>query len=300
VRGTIQSGRAALRAWFEPRRDAYPWRRRPDPYRVLVSEVMLQQTQASRVAPAFERFVSEFSSVRALADASPADVLRCWGALGYNRRALNLHRAARAIVRDHGGVVPSDPAVLATLPGVGPYTAAAVASLGYGLPVAAIDVNVRRVVSRVLLDGADDAALRAAANAWLDRDDPAGWNQALMDLGREVCRPVPRCEACPIAKTCRYRSSVRNGGPPPARPTARRQGRFEGSTRQVRGAVIRALRAESPCTLQGITNRTGHAAERLAKAVAALHAEGLVVASTAALQGRPRGTVRLPEERPGH
>jgi A/G-specific adenine glycosylase len=256
---------------------------------------MLQQTQAARVAPVFERFVAEFPSVRALADASAADVLRAWGDLGYNRRALNLHRAARAIVRDHGGVVPSDPAVLTTLPGVGPYTAAAVASLGFGAPVAAIDVNVRRVVSRVLLgEDADPATVQAAANAWLDRDDPASWNQALMDLGREVCRPVPRCADCPIARSCRFRARAPNGGPAVGH-AARRQGRFEGSTRQVRGAVIRTLRTHSPCSLGAIARGTGHSADRVVRAVAALHEEGMVVASPAALQGNPRGSIRLPE-----
>ena len=216
---------------------------------------MLQQTQAARVAPAFERFIAEFPSVRALADSSPADVLRAWGGLGYNRRALNLHRAARAIVRDHDGVVPSDPAVLTTLPGIGPYTAAAVASLGFGAPVAAVDVNVRRVVARALLDGdADLATVGAAANAWLDPDDPAAWNQALMDLGREVCRPVPRCAECPISRSCRFRKRAGNGGPAVGH-TVRRQGRFEGSMRQVRGAVIRVLRDSSPSTIDAMARR---------------------------------------------
>jgi A/G-specific adenine glycosylase len=267
---------------------------------VLVSEVMLQQTQAARVAPAFERFVAEFPTVRELADASPADVLRAWRDLGYNRRALHLHRAAVAIVRDHGGVVPSDPTALATLPGVGPYTAAAVASLGFGAPVAAIDVNVRRIVSRVLLDAdADAATVTVAANTWLDRDDPASWNQALMDLGREVCRPVPRCAECPIARSCRSRRRASNGDPTVGH-TVRRQGRFEGSRRQVRGAVIRTLRGSSPCTLQSITSGTGHPADRVVQAIAALHMEGMVVASRAALGGNPRGRIRLPEERTGH
>jgi A/G-specific adenine glycosylase len=255
---------------------------------------MLQQTQASRVAPAFERFVTEFPSVHALADASPADVLRAWGGLGYNRRALNLHRAARAIVRDHDGAVPSDPAILTTLPGVGPYTAAAIASLGFGARVAAIDVNVRRVVSRVLLDDdADDVTVRAAANAWLDPHDPAAWNQALMDLGREVCRPVPRCAECPIARPCRFRTRVGNGGPAVGH-TVRRQGRFEGSTRQVRGAVIRILRDSSPATLESIAQQSGHSSERVTQAVLALNAEGMITATPAALRGSPRGSVRLP------
>jgi A/G-specific adenine glycosylase len=284
------AGHRALLAWYQPRRAAYPWRGTHDPYRVLVSEVMLQQTQAARVAPAFERFVLRFPTVRSLADASPADVLRTWGALGYNRRALALHRAAQAIVRDHGGTVPSDPALLVALPGVGPYTAAAVAALGFGAPVPAVDVNVRRVVSRARLGGDDDRDVEAAALAWLDRDDPSRWNQALMDLGREVCRPLPRCAACPIARSCLFRKNP----PSHTRPATRSQARFEGSMRQVRGAVVRVLRHEPRSTIGAIARRTGHPAEHVAEAVAALHKEGLVEAGPAALRGDPRGRVRLP------
>jgi A/G-specific adenine glycosylase len=265
---------------------------------VLVSEVMLQQTQAARVAPAFERFLSTFPTVEALASASPADVLRAWGGLGYNRRAVNLHRAARAIDSDHGGGVRGDPAVLVSLPGVGPYTAAAVASLGFGVSVPAVDVNVRRVVLRVLLDGDGDVGeVEEAAAAWLDRDDPSGWNQALMDLGREVCRPVPRCAACPIARGCRCRRTAVAGHPPvhPGGSGSRKQPPFAGSARQVRGAVVRVLRDESPCTLEALTLRSGHPADRVAGAIAALHGEGLVEAGRAALRGSPRGTVRLPQ-----
>ncbi|MGH2637253.1 MAG: A/G-specific adenine glycosylase, partial [Actinomycetota bacterium] len=169
-----------MRSWYRPRRSAYPWRGSRDPYAVLVSEVMLQQTQAARVAPAFERFVSTFPGVRSLAVASRADVLRAWDGLGYNRRAVALSEAARTIERDHGGRVPSDPRVLRSLPGVGPYTADAVASLAFGAPVPALDTNVRRVVARVRLGveahQVTGGRLRSEAEDWLDRDDPGGWN----------------------------------------------------------------------------------------------------------------------------
>ena len=282
--------RRELLAWYAPRRRAYPWRRRPGPYRVLVSEVMLQQTQAARVGPAFERFVAAFPTVRALADAPTAAVLRTWGGLGHNRRALALHRAARAIVRDHGGRVPRDPAVLVSLPGVGPYTAAAVASLAFGAPVAAIDVNVRRVVSRALLGGAA-GDVEGAAAAWLDRDDPGRWNQALMDLGREVCRSVPRCGVCPVAPACRFRRADAAVGS--ALPRARRQPPFPGSSRQVRGAVVRVLRDRPRSSVKRLADETGHPPARVAQAVVALHREGLVAAGPAALRGDPRGSVRL-------
>ena len=268
-------GREALREWYAPRRRAYPWRGSHDPYAVLVSEVMLQQTQAGRVVPAFRSFLRRFPTVRALAAASRRDVVREWGRLGYNRRAVRLSEAARAIARDHGGRIPREPATLRELPGVGPYTAAAVASLGFGEPVAAIDTNVRRVVARVHLgvDGHEAPARQvwALADAWLDRDDPITWNQAVMDLGREVCRPTPRCDACPLARVCRFRlaGSIAARGHP-------RQGPFGGSTRQVRGAVVRALRSHPSLTRTRLADETGFAPERIDAAVGTLTTDGLV------------------------
>ena len=226
---------AAIRAWYRPRRRAYPWRRaHPDPYAVLVSEVMLQQTQAPRVAPVFERFLARFPDVGTLARASRPDVIRAWAGLGYNRRAVALHASAIAIEREHHGEVPGTVDALRTLPGVGPYTAGAVASIAFGAAVPAPDVNVRRVVARVLhgrepqeLAAAD---LAAAAAAFLDREDPGGWNQALMDVGRELCRPSPRCAACPLRRGCRFRAAGAPGRP--ARPPA-------GSVRRLRPAGAR-------------------------------------------------------------
>jgi A/G-specific adenine glycosylase len=268
-------GREALRAWYAPRHRAYPWRGSHDPYAVWVSEVMLQQTQASRVMPAFRSFLRRFPTVQALAAGSRRDVVREWGALGYNRRAVRLSEAARAIVRDHGGRIPRDPAILRELPGVGPYTAAAVASLGFGQPVAVVDTNVRRVVARVHagIDVHEVPAkyVWALAEAWLDRDDPITWNQAVMDLGREVCRPKPRCDACPLARVCRFHlaGSIAARGPG-------RQGPFEGSSRQVRGAVVRALRSHPSLTRMRLGDETGFAPERIDAAVATLTADGLV------------------------
>lgn len=268
-------GREALREWYAPRRRAYPWRGSHDPYAVLVSEAMLQQTQASRVVPAYRSFLRRFPTVRTLAAASRRDVVLEWGGLGYNRRAVRLSEAARAIVRDHGGRIPRDPATLRELPGVGPYTAAAVASLGFGEPVAAIDTNVRRVVARVHLgvEGLEAPARHvwALADAWLDRDDPITWNQALMDLGREVCRPKPRCDACPLARVCRFRldGSIAARGP-------RRQGPFEGSTRQVRGAVVRALRSHPSLTRTRLSAETGFPRDRVDGALDGLVHDGLL------------------------
>jgi A/G-specific adenine glycosylase len=283
-----------LRAWYRPRREAYPWRARPTPYRVLVSEVMLQQTQASRVAPAFRRFLRRFPSLRSLARAPRREVIRAWAGLGYNRRAVSLAEAARTIVRDHGGRVPRDPAVLLTLPGVGPYTAAAVASLAYGEAVPALDVNVRRVVARARL-GAEPAesqpkAVESAAVAWLDRRDPGAWNQALMDLGREVCRPVPRCGTCPIAAGCRFRRSGRNPSPHP-----RRQPPFEGSLRQLRGQIVNALRVSGSMSVDALARSLGGPVDSVHEAVQGLAADRLVEAGPAALAGTLDGRLRLPD-----
>jgi A/G-specific adenine glycosylase len=278
----------ALLAWYAPRRRAYPWRAARDPYRVLVAEVMLQQTQAARVVPAYRAFLRRFPSVGALASAPRAEVLRAWSGLGYNRRAAHLHEAARTIVRDHGGRVPGDPEALQRLPGVGPYTAAAVAAIAFGVPVPAIDVNVARVVSRARLgaERAGTAAVRRAALAWLDGHDPAAWNQALMDLGREVCRPLPRCGDCPLSEGCRALARGVPGGRAPRPRTP-----FEGSFRQVRGRVLRAALAGAT-TLGRLAAETGEPLDRVGAAVAALARDGLLVATHAALAGRPSGRVR--------
>jgi A/G-specific adenine glycosylase len=284
--------RKALADWYRPRRRAFAWRRTRDPYAVLVSEVMLQQTQAPRVEPAYDRFLARFPTVVDLARASRADVLRAWDGLGYNRRAVALSEAARTIVSDHAGVVPSDVDALRALPGIGPYTAAAVASIAYGERVAAVDTNVRRIVARVHVGSeADEVSgrrVRELADAWLDRDAPGEWNQALMDLGREICRPRPRCTLCPIAAGCAF---LATGAEP--RRSSRRQGRFAGSSREVRGAVIRCLRERSPSSLGAIASRTGLEIARVAGVLEDLHREGLIVAGDAALQGRSKGRVRL-------
>ena len=268
--------RAALLAWYRPRPHDYPWRSaRPDPYAVLVSEVMLQQTQAARVAPAYVSFLARFPDVRALSSAGRAELLRAWGGLGYPRRALALREAARAIVRGHGGRVPSDVDELRALPGIGPYTAGAVASIAFGSPVAAVDTNVRRVTARLLhgLEPDDIPARRigADAGAMVDPAAPGEWNQALMDLGRFVCRPVPRCAACPLAFTCRFPREARA-----ARPPRGRQERFEGSMRQARGLVLASLRDRGAATLEELEERTGMTIERTSAAASALARDGIV------------------------
>ena len=279
-----RAGAKALRAWYAPRRGAYPWRETRDPYAIWVSEVMLQQTQASRVVRAYRDFVARFPTVRALAAASRRDVVRAWDGLGYNRRAVWLSEGARAIVREQAGRVPRDPETLRTLPGVGPYTAAAVASMAFGEPVAVVDTNVQRVVARVHLgvDGRQAPTRRVweLAQAWLDHDDPVSWNQAVMDLGREVCRPRPRCDVCPLARVCAFRTSGAVATRAPRRKDA-----FEGSSRQVRGAIVRTLRSHGSLSPKRLTAGTGFAAGRVNAAVDGLAADGLVE--------RSAGRVRL-------
>ena len=272
----LSQHRGAVLEWYRPRRQAYAWRRgRRNAYRTLVSEVMLQQTQAARVEPSFEAFVARFPRVDALAAASRADVLRAWSGLGYNRRAVALHEAARTIVREHRGRVPNDMGALIRLPGVGPYTASAVVSIGYGASVAALDGNVRRVVARAVRgaepDEVDAADLASDAQAWLDPTAPGDWNQAIMDIGRLHCRPAPRCEDCPLAPRCRFRGAGRAG-----RPSGRRQSRFEGSPRQVRGAVVRELRSVRSASAEALAERTGHTLAAVATATTVLTTEGII------------------------
>jgi A/G-specific adenine glycosylase len=247
---------------------------------------MLQQTQAARVEPIFEAFVDRFPTVQALAGASRADVVRAWEGLGYHRRAVALHEASRRIVAEHGGAVPSDPVVLRTLPGIGPYTASAVAAIAFGAPLAAVDTNVRRIVARSRLGAEPDevpaATLGAEAQTACDPREPGAWNQAMMDLGREVCRTRPRCEVCPLAAACAFHAAGREG-----RPSGRRQPPFEGSIRQVRGAVLVTLRRRERATFAQLARDTGHPPDRLREALEGLARDGVV-------EPGPRGTYRLP------
>ena len=196
-------------SWYAENGRDLAFRRTADPWAILVSEVMAQQTQAARAAEAWTRFMALFPTVSALAAASPADVVRAWRGLGYNRRALALRRAAIAIVEVHGGRIPSTLEALAALPGIGPYTARAVMAIAFGLPVAALDVNVRRVLGRAFLPSAiAKQDVQAAADALVPIDRAADWTHALMDIGAAFCRPrEPRCDICPLQATCRFASA---------------------------------------------------------------------------------------------
>ncbi len=205
--------RSALLAWYDANRRDLPWRYSgkevPDPYRVWLSEVMLQQTRVDTVKPYFRRWLDRFPTLSALAEAPLDDVLKAWEGLGYYSRARNFHAAVREVACEYGGAVPDDPAAFRALPGVGEYTAGAVMSIAFGKPAPAVDGNVRRVISR-LLDDAEPSAkvLRAMASGLAEGERPGDLNQALMELGATVCTPRrPACDACPVSSFCRARAA---------------------------------------------------------------------------------------------
>ena len=214
----IRNFRRALLRWYGLHRRALPWRATSDPYRVWVSEIMLQQTRVAAVLEHYRRVLARFPTVERLAVARPAQVLAAWSGLGYYRRARMLHAAARELVRRHGGRLPDTAAGLQALPGIGRYTAAAIASIAFGEPAALVDGNVDRVLTRVL--GCPPKDPWAAAQQLLSPSRPGDFNQALMELGATVCLPgQPECHRCPIRRLCATRG---RGAPTPAAPRIRR------------------------------------------------------------------------------
>ena len=205
--------RRNLLTWFAKHRRALPWRASRDPYRIWIAEIMLQQTRIAAVIPYYERFLEEFPTLQSLADGRIDDVLRLWSGLGYYSRARNLHRAARQIVMGHAGEFPRTLDAALALPGIGHYTAAAVLSIAYDVPLAVLDGNVARVLARIgavrgdLREPRRWRSLAETAQALLAREAAGDWNQALMELGEVICTPRnPLCSDCPIAKFCRARA----------------------------------------------------------------------------------------------
>lgn len=205
----VERVQQTLITWYRRHRRDLPWRRTNDPYRIWLSEVMLQQTRVDTAIAYYERFVRRFPNLEALAAAPVEEVLKLWEGLGYYRRARNFHAAAREVCEHYGGVVPDDPAVFGRLPGVGPYTLGAVLSIAFGRALPAVDGNVMRVVSRLtgFAEPIDKAAgrkyIEAVAERLVLQSAPGDWNQAMMELGALVCKPrQPSCEACPVAGWC--------------------------------------------------------------------------------------------------
>lgn len=262
----------ALLSWYRGHgRHDLPWRQTRDPWSVLVSELMLQQTQVSRVLPKYATFLRRFPTPASCAAAPLGDVVRLWAGLGYNRRAVNLHRAATEVVERHDGTLPDDLDALLALPGIGPYTARAVLVFAFEQPVCPLDVNTARPLARAwsVTGQAEADALVPPRRAW-------EWNQALMDVGATVCtRRTPSCARCPLAAGCAWGGV----GPDPAAP-AGRQSRFEGSDRQGRGRLVDALR-HGPVTADELADVMGWPddPERAAQVAAGLVSDGLAVRS---------------------
>jgi A/G-specific adenine glycosylase len=275
--GLAPAMRDALLDWFDANGRIFAIRETRDPYAILVSEVMAQQTQIGRAQEYWTRWMAMFPSVEALAAASPADVLRAWAGLGYNRRAINLQRAARVIVDEYGGAMPDTVEALERLPGVGPYTARAVAAIAFGRPVTAVDTNVRRVLSRVLNGDRVVARrrLQDVADALVPNNRPAAWTQALMDVGATFCRSRrPACEACPVRAWCRFAAE-----PAPANTESRRpaQQRFALTSRWLRGRILDRLTTARAGTWTAFVDPIGdHAHARVLGALAAMSRDGLV------------------------
>lgn len=271
----------AVLDWYAAHARPLPWR---DPscsaWGVLVSEVMAQQTPVARVEEPWRAWMERWPTPAALAGASPGDVVRAWGRLGYPRRALRLREAAIALVDRHGGAVPRTQAELLTLPGVGAYTAAAVAAFAYAERTVVVDTNVRRVLAR--LDAGQAApspgltvAERKLAEAWLP-DDPATaarWAVAAMELGAQLCTAAsPVCGACPVAEHCRWLAAER-----PANASVRRTQAYTGTDRQARGALLATLReAVSPVPREDLLAAWPIAAEQSVRALDSLIADGLI------------------------
>lgn len=289
---------AAVIEWFEREARDLPWRSDSagdaDAWAVLVSEFMLQQTQASRVAPQFEAWMARWPRPSALAAEAPGEAVRAWGRLGYPRRALWLHRAAVQIATEHEDQVPRDVETLLSLTGVGPYTARAVASFAFADRHPVVDTNTRRVIARLEHGIAAAGPPRAADLEDMEVLLPAEpararqFNSAMMELGATVCTArAPRCEACPVATWCEWRGS----GYPENAPTIRRQAAFAGSDRQVRGRIMALLRQSSEpvphkAALQAATEGGVRDSQQARRAYDSLISDGLLVEHD--------GTVRLP------
>jgi len=269
---------ATVLQWYAAEARDLPWRRpEVSAWGVIVSEFMLQQTPVARVLPVWHEWMRRWPSPEPLAAEPSGEAVRAWGRLGYPRRALRLHAAARAIVDEHGGQVPDDVEALRALPGVGAYTAAAVAAFAFGARVAVLDTNVRRVYARVFsgLEDASGTPSAAERDLALDRvpaTAAASYSVAVMELGALVCRArAPRCDDCPVAARCRWLAAGR-----PAAAAPRRTQSYEGTDRQARGRLLALLREATHPVPAGALDATWHDDAQRARALDGLLADGLV------------------------
>jgi A/G-specific adenine glycosylase len=269
---TAHTFAARLFRWHATARRPLVIRDAATPWEILIAEVMSQQTRIERVGPKWRQFVDRWPTPDGLGRASTHELLTAWAGLGYNRRALALREAARSIVRAHGGEVPGSVEGLLGLPGIGPYSARAVAAVAFAVPVAPLDVNVRRVVTRVLGPAVPAAGLQAAADRLVSRRDPARWVHAVMDLGAAMCgRTAPDCPRCPLAPVCRSRGTVGDGPMMPSQP------RFGSTRRWLRGRLLTLAAERVEGTWLALPERLGeHDAEAIRTAASALCREGFI------------------------
>ena len=273
---TDQSGlHESIFTWITPRLRQLPWRDTRDPWHVLVSEVMLQQTGVSRALPKWEMFIDVFPTPQQCADAPLGDVLRLWQGLGYPRRAKNLQAAAGVIVAQHNGVVPNTLDELLALPGVGPYTARALLAFAFEDDAAVVDTNIARVLARFHGRTLKARDAQKLADDWVPQGEAWLWNQALMDLGATVCRPQPMCDECPLTKKCSWRG---NGTDPSvgSAGVSVAQAKFAGSDRQARGRLIKQL-GECAVPMHAVPEIMDRSVEIAMRLVNDLISDGLIV-----------------------
>lgn len=245
--------------YYRQNKRPFPWRETTDPYHILISEIMLQQTQTDRVVPYFNAWVKKFPTFRKLAAAPTADILKAWQGLGYNRRALSLKKLAEAVTKEYNGKLPDDFEKLVALPGIGPYTAGAILAFAFNKAVPFIETNIRRVYIHFFFNdknGVSDKEIVRLVQATMDRDDPREWYSALMDYGVKLAK---------------------EGMPNPNRRSKHytKQSKFEGSLRQVRGAILKVL-AHGPTTIAKLKKLHPEFSDRLNKALASLESEGFI------------------------
>lgn len=272
--------RSILLRWYKKnQRASLPWRHTRDPYKILVSEIMLQQTQVSRVIEKYHEFLTAFPTVQDLASAKASAVIAAWKGLGYNRRALFLQKTAQAIVNEHGGVFPQTIEALVALPGVGDYTARAVLSFSFEQPVPMMDTNHRRFYQRILfgIDTKKDKELLVAAEALLPKKRAYDWNQALMDFGSLVCTTSkPKCEICPLQSVCQAYPEILTAEP--RKKKKKKAIPFKQTDRYFRGRIIDHLREHNTLSERKAAGLFAEISkERLLAIISGLEKDGLII-----------------------
>ena len=263
--------------WYAQHKRDLPWRSTTDPYHIVVSEFMLQQTQVPRVIPKYHEFLKRFPTIQSLAQASPANVIDAWAGLGYNRRALYLHKFAQAIIKQHNGQIPSDREALLELPGIGPYTSQAIRCFAFKKHAAVVDINIKRIYSRLFFRGAGtEQELQNIARELIPQSHGVEWNNALMDFGSLLCTDNPKCNICPLTVTC----TAYKSGTPERYVKPKTQSKFIGSNRFYRSLIIKELRKSEnfTCSAAAIQklkpkNKTN---EWFEKIIASLEKDGMI------------------------